>query len=42
MWAALRLSLLTFGCQVGGLEVQNPHTQRFQPALPVVRLDSVT
>ena len=34
------LDLDLFGCQVGGLEVQNPHTQNFQPAVPIVRLDS--
>ena len=29
-------SLLTLRAQVGGLEVQNPHTQAFQPAVPIV------
>jgi len=36
----LLLNLYSFGCQVGGLEVQNPHTQNFQPAVPIVCLDS--
>lgn len=27
--------------QVGGLEVQNPHTKQFQPALPVVSWNKV-
>lgn len=30
--------LRSYEHQVGGLEVQNPHTQHFQPAAPVVRM----
>ena len=29
---------LVFQNNVGGLEVQNPHTKRFQPVKPIVRL----
>ena len=29
---------LVFQNNIGGLEVQNPHTKRFQPVKPIVRL----